>query len=62
MKGKDVEVGKVYVVKVSGLLAPVRVKGVSPYGGWDCVNERTGRAIRVRGAARFRAEVRNFPA
>jgi hypothetical protein len=54
MKKKDVEVGARYTAKVSGVMAVVRISGESRYGGWDAVNEATGRAVRVKSAARLR--------
>lgn len=56
MKKSDVEVGKVYVVKVSGKLSPVRLDYESPYGGWVGTNLNTGRDVRVKTAARLRRE------
>ena len=54
MKKKDVSIGRTYVAKVSGGLTTVRLTGESPYGGWDAVNTKTGRAVRIRTAARLR--------
>ena len=54
MKKADIEIGKTYVVKVSGILAPVRITGESRYGGWDGVNTRTGRTVHIKGAQRVR--------
>jgi hypothetical protein len=54
MKKEDVQVGNLYVVKVSGKLAPVRIVSESPYGGWVGVNERTKREVRIRTAAKLR--------
>ena len=54
MKTQDVQIGAIYIAKVSGVLAKVRVTGTSPYGGWYAVNLATGRQIRVRSAARLR--------
>jgi hypothetical protein len=54
MKKAQVQLGGTYVVKVSGVLTTVRITGESPYGGWDAVNTRTGRAVRIRSAARLR--------
>ena len=61
MKKKDVQLGGVYVAKVSGRLAPVRITRESPYGGWEAVNVKTGRSIRVRSAARLRRPVASKP-
>ncbi len=54
MKKAQVEVGTTYIVKVSGVLAKVRITGESPYGGWNGRNLATGREIRIRSAARLR--------
>jgi hypothetical protein len=39
---------------VSGALVNVRVTAESPFGGWDATNLSTGRAVRVKTAARLR--------
>jgi hypothetical protein len=57
MKGKEIKIGAIYAVKVSGKLCRVRVNGPSPYGGWDCRNLETNRPVHVRGAGRFRYEL-----
>ena len=54
MKKKEIEVGGTYIAKVSNCLVPVRIRGESPYGGWDAVNTVTGRAVRIRSAQRLR--------
>lgn len=54
MKQADVVLGQTYVVKVSGHLAPVTLESVSPYGGWNGRNTRTGREVRIRSAAKLR--------
>jgi len=54
VKKADIEIGKTYVVKVSGILAPVRITGESRYGGFDGVNTKTGRTIRIKSAQRIR--------
>ena len=54
MKKNEVEIGKVYVVKVSGHLTRVRIISESPFGGWNGKNIATGRDVRIRSAARFR--------
>jgi hypothetical protein len=62
MTAKAIEVGKEYLVKVSGSVVPVRVTGMHEvWNGsssrvvWDAVNTRTGRRIVVRSAQRFPA-------
>jgi hypothetical protein len=54
MKKADVVIGGVYVVKVSGWETPVRIDRVSPYGGWEGTNIKTGRRIRIKSAQRLR--------
>ena len=54
MKKRDIEIGNTYIVKVSGVLAKVRITGESPYGGWRGLNLATGREVRIRSAARLR--------
>jgi len=54
MKKADVEIGGKYIVKVSGILAVVRVDVDSQHGGWFGTNVKTGRQIRIRSAQRLR--------
>jgi hypothetical protein len=57
VKKSEVKIGKTYIVKVSGQLAPVRITGTSPFGGWTAVNTKTNREVRIRTAARLRGKV-----
>jgi hypothetical protein len=57
MKKRDVVLGQVYAVKVSGAVVAVRLVAESPHGGWVGRNERTGREIRIRSAAKLRYPV-----
>ena len=64
MKKADVEIGGAYVAKVSSNLVAVRIDRESPYGGWGATNLTTGRAVRIRSAARLRGragEARRTP-
>lgn len=54
MKSKDVKIGGEYLAKVSGTIARVRIESESIYGGWNARNTKTGRAVRIRTAARLR--------
>ena len=54
MKGKDVEIGKVYAAKVSGVITEVQITGPHTSYGWSAVNLRTGRPVRIRSAQRLR--------
>jgi hypothetical protein len=56
MKNSEVQIGKTYIVKVSGKLAKVRLESVSPYGGWSGRNLETKREVRIRTAAKLRRE------
>ena len=57
MQKQDIRIGSTYIVKVSGLLAKVRITREHPRGGWYGTNLATGREIRIRTAARLRKEV-----
>jgi hypothetical protein len=50
---KEVKLGAIYLMKVSGRPARVRVNAVSPYG-WEGRNLDTNRPVRIRSAARLR--------
>jgi hypothetical protein len=57
VKKRDVTIGQMYAVKVSGQVQEVRLVSESPYGGWVGRNLRTGREVRIRSAARLRYAV-----
>jgi hypothetical protein len=54
MKAKDVVIGEVYEVKVSGKLTNVKVTKACSNGGWVGINLATNREIRFRTGARLR--------
>jgi hypothetical protein len=54
MKNKDVEIGKVYRVKVNGSVQDVRISCQNPHGGWDGINLATKRAVRIKSPQRLR--------
>jgi hypothetical protein len=54
MTKKQIVVGEVYAVKVSGQLVPVKVIAENRLGGWDGRNLLTNRAVRLKTAGRFR--------
>lgn len=56
MKNDDVQIGKVYIMKVSQRLTKVRVDGLCSYGGWLGTNLATGREVRVRSGRKLRRE------
>jgi len=57
MKAKEIEVGSVYIAKVSGQITLVRVLRLHPIYGWEVRNLRSGRVTHFRTAGRFRAAV-----
>ncbi|RMF72779.1 MAG: hypothetical protein D6744_16465 [Planctomycetota bacterium] len=69
MRLSEIEIGGRYAAKVSGRLVVVRVNNIrtaAPYRGRsrtaiDVVNERTGRSLTFRSAARLRYKVRPRP-
>lgn len=54
MRKQDVQIGGVYLAKVSGQIVSVRIVAESPYGGWNGINTATGREVRIKTAARLR--------
>jgi hypothetical protein len=60
MKRRDVQLGAIYLVKVSGKLTRVRLTRESPYGGWEGVNLATHREVHIRSAARLRAPLGQY--
>jgi hypothetical protein len=62
MKKAEVEVGGVYLAKVSGVLTLVRIdaetSGRSRRTWWRATNLKTKREITIRSAMRLRARVR----
>jgi hypothetical protein len=57
MKKNEVKVGSAYLAKVSDKVVPVRITGMSGHGGWDAVNEATGKKVRIKSAQRLRGPV-----
>lgn len=57
MKKAQVKIGGRYTAKISGNIVTVRIKSINRYGGWDAQNESTGRLVRIKSAAKLRAEV-----
>ena len=57
MKKSEVKIGGVYIAKVTNRLVQVRIDAESRYGGYDALNLRTGKKIRVRSAAKLRSAV-----
>jgi len=59
MKKKDVKIGQEYVVRVSGDFVAVKIISESPYGGWDGINMKTNRKIRIKSAQRLRMPIQH---
>lgn len=57
MRKSEVHIGGRYRAKVSERIVTVRLVSESAYGGWNAVNEETGRTVRIKSAARLRREV-----
>ena len=61
MKKNEVQVGKVYAMKVSGDVVPVKITGEKWSGdkhtGWTGTNTQTNRGVRIKSAQRLRGEV-----
>jgi hypothetical protein len=61
MRKKDIKIGSHYAIRhhtdSAYRLSVVRVDSESRYGGYYCTKLKTGRAIRVKSAAKFRYEV-----
>jgi len=58
MKKSEIKVGKHYAAKVSGKMATVRIDAENPRGGWDAMNLRTNKKVRIKSAQRLRHETR----
>jgi len=54
MKKDNVKVGQTYAAKVSGNVVPVRLDKVNVRGGWDGLNLRSGKPVRIRSSQRLR--------
>ena len=57
MKKADVKIGESYIMKVSGKIVTVRITSESSYGGWNGVNTKTKREVRIKSAARIRGRL-----
>jgi hypothetical protein len=54
MKKNVVKLGQTYAAKVSGEVVPVRLEKTNSHGGWDGVNLRSGKPVRIRSSQRLR--------
>jgi hypothetical protein len=53
MKKSEIQVGGRYVAKVSGKRVIIRLVKESEHGGWEALNESTGRAINIKTGGRL---------
>jgi len=54
MKKHEVRIGGIYLAKVSGKLARIKIERESRYGGWTGRNLDTNRPVRIQRATRLR--------
>lgn len=57
MLKREVKVNGRYTAKISNRIAIVRITGTSRRGGWQAVNESTGRTVFIKTAGRLRSAV-----
>ena len=57
MRKSEVKIGGTYAVKVSDRIVPVTLVAENRFGGWIARNEKTGRDVRIKSAARLRFPV-----
>ena len=57
MLKKEVEIGATYMVKVSGVVVPVRIVRLRPGGGWIGVSTASGREITIKSGRKLRQKV-----
>jgi hypothetical protein len=57
MTAKDVVIEGRYTAKVSNVVVTVQILNKSRYGGWDALNEATGRKVRIKSATKLRSIV-----
>jgi hypothetical protein len=61
MLKRDVVLGKHYAVKWhDGRFTVIQIIDESRYGGYNALNLRSGRNVRIKSAAKLRYEVRNI--
>lgn len=58
MRKHEIEVGGIYLAKVSRRVVSVRIIATNPAGGWIATNTATGRLVRIKTGARLRERVR----
>ena len=56
MKNSEVRIGGTYLAKVTDKVVSVRIDAVNPHGGWDAINQATGKKVRIKSAQRLRGQ------
>ena len=59
MKQNEVQIGGIYNAKVSGNIVPVRIDCQNSRGGWDGLNLKTNKAVRIKSARRLQRRLAN---
>lgn len=53
MKKADVKIGGQYFANVTGRKVVVKIETESRHGGWDAINQTTGKKVRIKSAQRL---------
>jgi len=54
MKKNEIHIGGQYTCKVSDKIVVVKITGENPHGGWDAINLKTNKTVRIKSAQRLR--------
>jgi hypothetical protein len=54
MQKNEIQIGEVYLARVTDKLVSVRIDRTNRHGGWDATNLATGRKVRIKSAQRLR--------
>mgnify|MGYP000937448043 CR=1 FL=1 len=54
MKKDEVQIGKIYLARVTNKLVSVRIDRENRHGGWDATNLATNKTVRIKSAQRLR--------
>jgi len=54
MKKNEIKIGGQYTCKVSDKIVVVKITGENPHGGWDAINLKTNKNVRIKSAQRLR--------
>ena len=54
MNKNEVKVGQFYRCVVCGNMATVKITGISSHGGWEAINQKTNRKLRIKSAHRLK--------